>query len=158
MEPDNPNETPLVNKQYQLDKYPDLGGWIYVAIPEIKQDRHAIFSWVKVKGAIDGYEINSFHLMPLPDGTLYLPIKAEICKSIGKKVGDKVHIILFADQSPTEIPTELLLTLKDNPIAFQVFQSLTESLQQGIIDWIYCAGNEKIKMERILKTVSRLTN
>ena len=157
METDSFPEAPLVNNHYLLDKYPELGGWIYVTIPEIKQERHTIFSWVKVKGTIDGYEINSFHLMPLPDGTLYLPIKGEICKSIGKRVGDKVHIILFADQSPAEIPKELLVTLKDNPIAFQTFQSLTESLQQGIIDWIYSATNEQLRAQRINKTLSRLT-
>ena len=149
-------EAPIINQHYQLDKYPEVG-WIYVAIPEIKQDRHAIFSWVKVKGTIDGYEINNFHLMPLPDGTLYFPVKAEICKRIGKNVGDKVHIILYADQSPADIPDELLFTLEDNPIAYQAFQSLTESLQQGIIEWIFSAANEVIKTERILKTVERLT-
>ena len=149
-------EAPIINQHYQLDKYPEVG-WIYVAIPEIKQDRHAIFSWVKVKGSIDGYEINNFHLMPLPDGTLYFPVKAEICKRIGKNVGDKVHVILYADQTPADIPDELLFTLEDNPIAYQAFQSLTESLQQGIIDWIYSAANEEIKAERIIKTVERLT-
>jgi hypothetical protein len=145
-------EAPIINQHYQLDKYPEVG-WIYVAIPEIKQDRHAIFSWVKVKGTIDGYEVNNFHLMPLPDGTLYFPVKAEICKRIGKNVGDKVHVILYADQTPADIPDELLFTLEDNPIAYQAFQSLTESLQQGIIDWIYSAANEEIKAERIIKTV-----
>jgi len=150
-------EAPIINQQYQLDKYPDKAGWIYVAIPEIKQERHAIFSWVKVKGSIDGYEINNFHLMPLPDGTLYFPVKAEICKHIGKSVGDKVHIILYADQTPAEIPDELLFTLEDNPIAYQAFLSLTESLQQGIIEWIFSAANEEIKTDRILKTVERLT-
>jgi len=149
-------EAPLVNQHYKLDKYPEVG-WTYVSIPEIKQDRHAIFSWVKVKGTIDGYEINNFHLMPLPDGTLYFPVKAEICKRIGKNVGDKVHVILYADQTPADIPDELLFTLEDNPIAYQAFQSLTESLQQGIIDWIFSAANEEIKAERIIKTVERLT-
>ena len=148
-------EAPIINQHYQLDKYPEVG-WIYVAIPEIKQDRHAIFSWVKVKGTIDGYEINNFHLMPLPDGTLYFPVKAEICKRIGKNVGDKVHVILYADQTPAVIPDELLFALENNPIAYQAFQSLTESLQQGIIEWIFSAVNEEIKAERIIKTVERL--
>ena len=68
-----------------------------------------------------------------------------------------MHIILFADQSPAEIPNELLFTLQDNPDAFQAFQSLTESLQQGIIDWIYSAANDEIKAGRIIKTIERLT-
>jgi len=95
--------------------------------------------------------------MPLPDGTLYFPVKAEICKKIGKKEGDWVHITLFADISPAEIPEEFLLCLKDNPTALQTFQLLTESLQQGLIDWIYCAKNDASMYERIDKTVLKLT-
>jgi len=155
MESDALLENPLVNQTFQLDKYPDKAGWIYVAIPQIMHE-HAIFSWVKVKGFIDDYEINNSHLLPLPDGTLYFPVKAEICQKIGKKVGDNVHVILFADQTPTEIPTELLSSLQDNPSAYLAFQSLTDSLQQGIIEWIYCAENDLIRVERINKTVERL--
>lgn len=150
-------EVPLVNKIYQLNKYPDKIGWIYVVIPEITATRHTFFSWVKVKGSIDGYEINNFHLMPLPDGTLYLPVKAEICQKIGKNAGDEVNVILFADQSPAEIPEELILALKINPSAYYAFQSLTESLQQGIIDWIFSTDNSEARAQRIAKTVDKLT-
>ena len=51
----NIREFPLINQNYQLDKFPDKTGWTYVAIPEIIQDKHAFFSWVKVYGSIDGY-------------------------------------------------------------------------------------------------------
>jgi len=30
-------------------------------------------------------------------------------------------------------------------------------LQQGLIDWIYCAKNDELMLERIDKTVQRLT-
>jgi len=149
-------ETPLVNQSYQLDKYPDKNWWIYVVLPDIMPDRHAVFSWVKVKGAIDGFQISNIHLMPLPDGTLYFPVKYEICKAIGKNVGDQVHIILFADQTPTEIPEELLYALNESPTAYLSFQSLTDSLRFGIIDWIYSAKTKEIIAERIAKTVDRL--
>ena len=150
-------KNPLVNQNYVLDKFPGKGGWTYAAIPQIMQSRHTFFSWVKVTGFIDGFEINNFHLMPLPDGTLFCPVKAEICKKIGKKEGDWVHIILYADTSPAEIPHELLIQLNKYPSALQNFQSLTESLQQGLIDWIYCAKNDELMLERIDKTVQRLT-
>jgi len=150
-------KNPLVNQNYVLDKFPGKGGWTYAAIPQIMQSRHTFFSWVKVTGFIDGFEINNFHLMPLPDGTLFCPVKAEICKKIGKKEGDLVHIILYADTSPAKIPYELLIQLNKYPSALQNFQSLTESLQQGLIDWIYCAKNDELMLERIDKTVQRLT-
>jgi len=153
----NETRTPLVDQNYQLDKFPGKGGWVYASIPQILPDRHTFFSWVKVNGTIDGYAISNLHLMPLSDGTLFFPVKAEICKKISKKEGDWVHVILYADNSPAEIPPEFLNCLKENPVAYLSFRSLTESLQQGLIDWIYCAKNDVSMHERIDKTISRLT-
>jgi len=48
---------PLVNKKYQLHKYPGKGGWIYAVIEEIAPDKKAKFGWVQVSGTIDGFEI-----------------------------------------------------------------------------------------------------
>ncbi len=150
-------ETPLVNQNYQLTRYKDKKGWMYISFPEIMQERHAFFNWIKVKGSIDGLQISNIHLMPLPNGTLFLPVQAEICEKTYKKEGDWVHVILFVDQTPTDIPEELMLRLKDCPTAYQTFLSLTGSLQQGIIDWIYSAQNDALKFERISKTMKRLT-
>ncbi len=93
------NEKPLVNNQYLLEKYPGKGGWTYAVIPEIPQDKHTPFGWVKVKGLFDSYEIKNYKLMPMGNGKLFLPVKASIRKIIGKKEGDKVYIVLFADNS-----------------------------------------------------------
>jgi hypothetical protein len=153
----NDFSAPLVNKNYELVKYHDKNGWIYIAIPEIMHERHAFFSWIKVKGTIDGYEVNNFHLMPLPDGIFYFPVRTEICQKIGKKAGDWVHLILYPDHSPADIPNELLNGLNENPTAYQTFLCLSESLQQGIIDWILSASNVESMNDRITKTVNRLS-
>ena len=157
METDKLPESPLANNSYRLERYPDKCWWTYVALPDILPDRHAVFSWVKVKGTIDGYPISNLHLMPLTDGTLYFPVKADICKTIGKYVGDEVHVILYTDQTPTEIPDELLFALLDNPTAYESFLSLTDSLRFGVIDWIYSAKTKEIITDRIARTLDRLT-
>lgn len=73
-------EKPLVNKKFKLEKYPGKGGWTYTVIPEIPADKKQRFGWVKVKGFIDDYQIKSYKLMPLGDGRLFLPVRAEIRK------------------------------------------------------------------------------
>ena len=83
-----------VAKQYRLKKFPGKGGWTYAEIPEIPQDRKAHFGWVRVNGSIDGYPLNKHKLMPMGNGTLFLPVKAAIRKKIGKEEGDHVQIIL----------------------------------------------------------------
>ena len=150
-------EIPLVDKKYLLEKYPGKGGWTYAQIPEILQDKHSPFGWVKVKGSIDNHEFKNYRLMPMGNGKLFLPVKAEIRKKIGKKEGDWVNVILFADNTPTEIPEELLLCLLEDPTANQTFLSYSDGEQKAYVDWIYSVKTDETKVERIAKTLNRLT-
>ena len=147
---------PLINKKYTLEKFNSKGGWTFARIPEIPQDKKAHFGWVKVRGTIDGYEIRKYHLMPMGDGNLFLPVKAEIRKKIKKDVGDKVHIILYPDNEPLEVPGEMLLCLEDEPGALAFFNSLSESERKFYIEYIYSAKREETKVDRMAKSINRL--
>lgn len=147
---------PLLNKSCLLQKFPGKGGWTYAALPELLQNKINPFGWVRVKGTIDGYPIQRYHLMPMGNGLLFLPVKAEIRKKIKKQTGDKVHVILFADNDPLEIPDELLACLQDEPAAYAFFQSLTESEQEKCVKWIYGAKTASTRIERINKSIQQL--
>ncbi|WP_224996670.1 YdeI/OmpD-associated family protein [Cesiribacter sp. SM1] len=149
-------DAPLVNKEYLLEKFPGKGGWTYAAIPEVPQDKKAPFGWVKVRGTIDGYEIKHYHLMPMGNNCLFLPVKAVIRKKIGKKEGDWVKVVLYADNTPLEVPQELQLCLLDEPQAHQAFMSYTEGEQKAFIDWIYSAKTEDTRVARIAGTIEKL--
>jgi hypothetical protein len=151
-----PEEKPLVNKKYLLEKYPGKGGWTFARIPEIPQDKKAYFGWVKVKGSIDGYAISKYNLMPMGDGHLFLPVKAEIRKKINKQEGDLVHVILYPDLEPLEMPTEMLLCLKEEPAALKYYNSLSESEQKHYLDWIYASKKEEVRVERLATSINRL--
>src|SRR5688572_32294459 len=81
--------------------------------------------------------------MPMGNGKLFLPVKAGIRKKIGKEEGDYVHVILYPDTEPLEVPEEMLLCLKDEPAAFKFFNSISESEQKFYIQWIYSAKKEE---------------
>lgn len=149
-------ETPLVDNSYILQKYPGKGGWTFAAIPEIDQDKHAWFGWVKVRGTIDGYEINNYHLMPMGNNTLFLAVKAEIRKKIAKNEGDWVHIILYSQELPKITNNDFLECLKDEPIALEKFRNLNESKQNELIQWIYAAKRDEIKVERMAQAINNL--
>jgi len=149
-------EKALVNKKYLLEKYPGKGGWTYAAIPEVLQDKHSPFGWVKVKGFIDDFEIKHYKLMPMGNGKLFLPVKAEIRKKIGKKEGDWVNVILYADNAPITIPDEFLHCLKEDPIAYNTFFKCTYGQQKEFMDWIYSAKTENTKVERMAETLNKL--
>lgn len=149
-------KTPFVNKKYRLEKFPGKGGWTFVQIPEILQSKSNPFGWVKVRGFIDDHEIKKYHLMPMGNGKLFLPVKTEIRKKIKKQEGDTVHIILYPDNEPMEIPDEFATCLKDEPAADQFFKSLSESEQKFYIEWIYSAKKEETKISRMAKAIDRL--
>jgi hypothetical protein len=147
---------PLINKKYRLEKFPGKGGWTFARIPEIRPDKKAHFGWRKVRGTIDGFEISKYHLMPMGDGNLFLPVKAEIRKKIGKMEGDYVQVILFPDNEPLEIPEEFLICLGDDPSALKFFNSISESEQKYYVQWIYSAKKEETKINRMAKSINRL--
>lgn len=153
---ENTNTEPLIDQDYLLQKMQGKGGWTYAAIPEITQDKNAYFGLQKVRGTIDDYEIANFHLMPMGNGVLFLPVKAEIRKKIGKNEGDWVHIKLFSQELPNVVPEDFLICLKDEPQAYKKFQLLSEIEQNAIIEWIYTAKRDDQKVERIVQSIDKL--
>ena len=150
-------ESPLVDAMYLLEKYPGKGGWTYAAIPEITQNKRNPFGWVKVKGSIDEYPLKQYKLMPMGEGRLFLPVKAEIRKKIGKQAGDRVHVILYADESPVQIPDEIVACFENEPKRlYKTFSGFTEGEQKAYLDWIYEAKTEDTKAKRIVTMLERL--
>ncbi|GAB3916756.1 YdeI/OmpD-associated family protein [Larkinella terrae] len=149
-------EKPLVDGSYLLEKFQGKGGWTYAALPEVAPDKKAYFNWVKVNGHVDGYELKNCTLMPLGNGKLFLPVKAEIRKIIGKKAGDWVQVTLYSAQIPVETQKDLLLCLEDEPTAHKTFLGFTAEEQKAYISWIDSAKTEETKIERLAETVNRL--
>jgi hypothetical protein len=148
---------PIIDNHYKLQRFPGKGGWTFAQIPEILQDKSKPFGWVKVRGMIDGFEIQKCHLMPMGNGKLFLPVRSEIRKKIKKESGDTIHVILYPDDKPLKIPKEMLACLKDEPNAHRFFKSLSESEQLFYIRWIYSAKKEETKIARLAKSVNRLS-
>ena len=152
------NKKPIVNSSYFLRKFPGKGGWTYAELPEVLQDKTKPFGWVQVKGTIDGYEINQYKLMPNGNGKLFLPIKAVIRKAIKKEAGDRVHIVLFKDDSEFEIPLYILDCFDvEPPQIMETFNSFTNWEKKAYIGWIEQAKKEETKTQRIAKMMDRLS-
>lgn len=150
-------EKPLIDKKYLLQKFPGKGGWTYAAIPEILQNKNKPFGWVTVRGFIDEYELKQCKLMPMGNGQLFLPVKAQIRKKIKKESGDFVHVILYADESPVETPKEILDCFEmETKATLKTYLSFSEGERKVYLDWIYSAKKEETKAERIAKMMERL--
>jgi uncharacterized protein YdeI (YjbR/CyaY-like superfamily) len=69
---------------------------------------------------------------------------------------DYVHVILYPDNEPLEVPEEMLLCLRDEPVSMKFFNKLSESERKFYINWVYSAKKEETKIDRLAKTINRL--
>lgn len=150
------SEAPLIDKDIILEKFSGKGGWTFARIPEIPQSKKNPFGWKKVKGFIDKVEIKQYHLMPMGNGQLFLPVKAAIRKELMKQEGDFVHVTLYEDNAPREIPEEFILCLKEDKNASENFFGLSQKEQKKIIDWIYAVKGDDMKIERMALIINKL--
>ncbi|GAB6123769.1 YdeI/OmpD-associated family protein [Dysgonomonas termitidis] len=150
-------EKPLVNKDYILQKFEGKGGWTYAEITEIPMPKTA-FGMMKVMGKIDNYKFSNVRLLPLGNGHLFLAVNSELRRKIKKQSGDIVHIVLYEDNIPAEIPEELILCMKYEEGIFEKFETYSDGGKKAFIDWIYSAKTEQTKAERIAKTMIMIQN
>ena len=150
-------EQPLVNKSYRLEKFAGKGGWTYAQIPEVLQDKNNPFGWIRVRGSIDNVEFTAYHLMPTGNGKLFLPVKAAIRKQIKKQEGDCVHVILFRDDTPTQIPDELQACFDDVPGSYEKFSGYSRGEQKAFIDFIYSAKTDDTRANRIVQAINMIS-
>jgi hypothetical protein len=146
---------PLVKKNILLEKFPGKGGWTYARLPGVKPDPHAHFGWIKVRGLIDDVEIRQYHLMPMGNGELFLPVKAETRKKIKKEAGDTVKVVLYRDDDEIYIPEELQACLDLDPDAKKTFSKLPMDQQREVIRYIYKLKNPDNRAERIAELMKK---
>lgn len=150
------DKKPFIENDYLLQKFEDKGGWTYALIPEVSKEKRFPFGLKKVSGSIDDYKLENCTLMPFGNGQLFLPVKAEIRKSIKKEAGDWVRIILFAEEIPKVIPEEILECLKDAPLAYKRFKELADWEQKDEIEAILEAKRQDTKVEKIVRLIEKL--
>ncbi len=153
---------PLVNRICVLQKFSGKGGWTYAELPEVPVNKQNPFGWVKVCGNIDNYAIAQYHLMPMGNGHLFLPVKAAIRKQIGKQAGDSVNVVLYLDESAMHIPQDFADSLTLDSDAANFFYSLSEGEQKKWLDWMFASQKQAIErmaiaMEQLVQHVAFAT-
>lgn len=150
------DKKPFIENDYLLQKFGGKGGWTYALIPEVSKEKRFPFGLKKVSGSIDNFKLENCTLMPFGNGQLFLPVKAEIRKSIKKEAGDWVRITLFGEESPEVIPGDILECLKEAPNAYKRFKELSDLEQKEEIDAIMEAKRQDTKVEKIVRLIDKL--
>ena len=84
----------------RFEKNGEKTGWSFIEInqrqaAQINPGTRVSF---RVKGSIDGHEIQKTSILPVGEGSFILPINGTIRKAIGKAMGDKVQVSLALDE------------------------------------------------------------
>ena len=137
-----------------LEKMPMKGGWTYALLPPVIKGGKKNFGWARVNAVIDGCELANASLMPIKGGRLFLAVKAEIRKKIGKEAGDTVRILLYGDKPVEEVAEDdFAEALKNDPEALKRFNRLSAEQQNAWRTWIYAAGASEDIVERMAKAI-----
>lgn len=150
------NLIPIIDKDLLLQKMPGKGGWTFVLLPDLKTEKRSWFGKSKVRGFIDDYELSDYNLMPFGNGSLFLPVKSQIRKLIGKNEGDWVHVVLYSQDLPAVETDDFILCLGDEPAAYQKYMSLPAEEQKKLTDWIYAVKNDSLRIERMAQVINNL--
>jgi hypothetical protein len=145
-----------------IEKFADQGsntGWTYILVPfevaeQLNPNSRKAF---RIRGRIDSYFFKAKSLMPYKEGNYFLALNAEMRKGINKLPGSKIEVEIEVDPDPIPLSEDLLLCLRDEPRAFEFFQSLTKSHQKYFSDWVETAKTMETKEKRIAQSVTGLS-
>jgi uncharacterized protein YdeI (YjbR/CyaY-like superfamily) len=111
---------------------------------------------IKVNGAIDNFKLENFNLMPMKNGNMFMPVKAEIRKMISKQEGDTVQLILYADVIPAVDSKELMECMTDYPEALRFYKKVAAAERKEFHDWINGSKDDDVRAKRIIKMIDAL--
>ena len=146
----------LLDTEVMLEKMQMKGGWTYALLPPVIKGGKNNFGWTRVDAIIDDCELKNSSLMPVKGGRLFIAVKAEIRKKIGKEAGDTVRIRLYGKKPVQDNVTEadLHTALADDPAALANFQALPAKEQQAYISWIFSTPDTDSIVERMATAIS----
>jgi hypothetical protein len=133
----------------------DDGSSAYVKVPF---DVKAVFGAARppVRATLNGYEFQST-LTPYGD-VHYLGVNQKVRAGAGVKIGDRVEVIIAADEAPRTVkpPVDLARALKANPAAKAGWESLSYTHRREYVAAIEEARRPETRARRIAKTIEQL--
>jgi Bacteriocin-protection, YdeI or OmpD-Associated/Domain of unknown function (DUF1905) len=154
----------MVKFKATIQKYGEQGektGWTFVEIPEkLAQE---LFPGNKksfrIKGKLDDLAIVAQALIPIGGGNFILPLKAELRKQLGKRMGEKIilHITRDTNPDPVPMPEDFAACLEDEPDAAENFTKLPKSHQHYYIRWFNSAKTEQTRVKRMAQAIVALS-
>jgi uncharacterized protein YdeI (YjbR/CyaY-like superfamily) len=89
-------------------------------------------------------------------GLFIFPINAEMRKHLGKNKGDILSVELSLDTSEIKLNEDFLICLQDEPHAYKLFTSFSQSHQKYFNNYIETAKTDATRAKRIAQSLQAL--
>jgi hypothetical protein len=135
----------------KFDKQGEKTGWTYIEISatQAKKINPGVKVSYRVKGKFDQFAFEKIALLPMGEGSFIIPLKGEVRKAIGKKMGDKLTVEIELDSRQIAPSADFMACLKDDPEAMKFFKTLPGSHQRYFSKWIDDAKTMQTRAKRI---------
>jgi hypothetical protein len=148
----------MITFRATLMKFSEKGektGWTYIQVPSsLAVQLHDLDKRsFRVKGKIGGHKISGIALLPMGGGDYILPLNASIQRSIKKRAGESIKLILEKDGEELKLPDELFECLADEPIALDHFNQLKKGERNYFIKWICSAKTDETRSKRMAMAI-----
>jgi hypothetical protein len=115
---------------------------------------------VPVVAHVDGVEYHS--RIAVYGGQVYLGLRQELLRRIGRQAGDTVEVRLAEGSTPEPTPEvseppELAAALTGNEVARAAYAALPPEHRREFWAWIAAADQPETRADRVARTVRRLT-
>ena len=107
----------------------------------------------KVKGTIDNVAISAGALLPMVEGYFIFPLNAPLRKQLKKTEGAEVKVQFEEDDDVIKLSSELLESLRDNPVAEKYFNALPPSHKNQYSTWVKSAKSEQVIAKQIATVI-----
>ena len=151
----------MVSFTATLLKFGQMGektGWTYIIIPANKAEllNPGNKKSFRIKGKLDSFQLKKVALLPMGEGKFIMPVNAVMRKAIRKQKGATVKVQMEIDKEELQPSPEFIECLKDEPLAFEHFNSLPKSHRNYFCKWIDSAKTDATKAKRIAKAINGL--
>ena len=151
--------TELFNGDVTLERFPGKGGWTYAPLPATVTAPKSWFNQLRVSGQIDDFVLENAGLMSMGKGRLFLPVRAEIRKHLGKQAGDVVRLVLLRDEETAVLTVseeDFEECLAATPDALRHYRQLPAAQRQAWITWVAAAPSDEQQVTRAETACIRL--
>jgi hypothetical protein len=139
----------------QFGEMGEKTGWSYIRVPAALAEKlmPGNRKSFRVKGRLDGLDIEKMALLPMGEGDFIMALKAGIRKTLRKQKGDSLRVELEVDKAVIKPPKDLMECLADEPEALAYFKTLPKSHQNYFGNWVREAKTDGTRTKRLASVV-----